>query len=127
MPSHALHLHPLPIHVPLQFESEFMLEIEIQAQRNAESYRELATSVAFLSSHSTFYMCVWVLAYPLMCLSTTQLITQSIPDLVNYWDVWRSGDSVTSHRHVTLFLSYQVTDGLLLCKRPAGRLMGNTW
>lgn len=94
VPSHALlHLHPFPIHVPLPFESEFMLEIEIQAQRNAESYRELATSVAFLSSHSTFYMCVWVLAYPLMCLSTTQLITQSIPDLVNYWDVWRSGDS----------------------------------
>ena len=26
-----------------------------------------------------------------------------------------------------LFLSYQVTDGLRLCKRPAGHLMDNTW
>ena len=26
-----------------------------------------------------------------------------------------------------LFLSYQVTDGLLLCKRPAGRLMDASW
>ena len=26
-----------------------------------------------------------------------------------------------------LFLSYQVTDGLSLCKRPTGRLMDNTW
>ena len=26
-----------------------------------------------------------------------------------------------------LFLSYQVTDGLLLCKHPVGRLMDASW
>ena len=40
-------------------------------KHNAESYREPATSVAFLSSRSTFYTCSRVLAYPLMYLSTT--------------------------------------------------------
>ena len=36
-----------------------MLEIEIRAQRNTESYREPATSVAFMSSRYTFnvHMC----------------------------------------------------------------------
>ena len=34
---------------------------------------------------------------------------------------------ITSLLTSLLFLSYQVTDGLLLCKHPAGRLMDTSW
>ena len=48
---------------------------------------------------------------------------------------WRVCEDTNLKRGVMLwvtvtslfFLSYRVTDGLLLCKRPTGCLMGNTW
>ena len=72
-------------------------------------------------------------------LETLKKLLEDVPEgpvhdaLLNTWSnvfmLWNNGGeaAVTSHRHVTLFLILSVTDGLLLCKRPAGRLMDNTW